>query len=64
MQTFDTLEPMKSSKLSIASLSLSCINLVLGLYGAITALSGIVCGHIALKNITNDPHILGAKKNK
>ena len=64
MQTFDILGSMKSSKLSIASLSLSCISLVLGLYGAITAFSGIVCGHIALKNIKNDPHILGAKKAK
>jgi len=50
-------EPVRTSGLAIASLALSVLSAVIGPLGCIP---GIVCGHIARRQIKKDPAIQGA----
>jgi hypothetical protein len=52
----DNTAPEKWSRLAITSLVLSCLGFVVGL---ITIIPGIICAHLAVRDIKRNPHKKG-----
>jgi hypothetical protein len=52
------------SILAIISLCLSCVSILLGLYGLATAILGIICGHYAITLFKKNRKAKGLKKAK
>ncbi len=63
MESNQTTTP-KSSNLALASLVLSCISLILGVIGIATAISGVICGHIAMNKLKTNQLTTGKGKAK
>ncbi len=55
----ETITPVRTSGLAIASLILSIASLVLFFIGSFTAIPAIICGHLARREIRKNPNVRG-----